>query len=185
MEHGACTLDISSDEESVARERCERGKENVPPADDVSQTSTLLHAGVGGGVGMAGEGRRMREKMRRDEDACDVDRAPLGEMETRDFWADGCDEDSVVVVPADVVDDEPEPEQEAEAEAEQRPEVPAFDFSPKITLPDVVTADAVSSSDVDALMQKGEHVVTPKFEGIEKAEQDFAIYESGSEKGDD
>lgn len=42
MEHSTCTLDLSSDEESRVRERDERGKENVPPQDDVSQTRTAV-----------------------------------------------------------------------------------------------------------------------------------------------
>lgn len=54
LEHGACTLDISSDEESVRGSRSERGKENVAPADDVSQTPARLG------------GRRMEEKKKED-----------------------------------------------------------------------------------------------------------------------
>ncbi|RAL61712.1 hypothetical protein DID88_002780 [Monilinia fructigena] len=44
MEHSTCTLDISSDEESLTRLRDERGKENVPPPDDISQTRTSMSA---------------------------------------------------------------------------------------------------------------------------------------------
>lgn len=43
IHHGACRLDINSDEEMAGRVLQERAegynKENVPPADDVSQTS--------------------------------------------------------------------------------------------------------------------------------------------------
>src|SRR5690606_22063345 len=44
LQHGTCTLDISSDEEFESRanrDRAEgRDKENIPPPEDVSQTSS-------------------------------------------------------------------------------------------------------------------------------------------------
>ncbi|KAG9246420.1 hypothetical protein BJ878DRAFT_533244 [Calycina marina] len=173
MEHSACTLDISSDEESALRERSDRGKENVPPVDDVSQTSTAIAMQLNGGTWV----QSLKERFSREDDACDIDRAPLGEMAPKDFWAEGCNEESVVLVPVD--------SDTIEEEEKLRPEVPKFDFTPQVALPEVIAS--VTMADVDALMQKSEHNVAPTAalsEGIEKVEENFAIYESGSEKGD-
>jgi len=171
MEHGACTLDISSDEESARQERSDRGKENVPPPDDVSQTSnqsTMAEPSMSS----------LKQRLRGDIDACDIDRSPLGEMSAKDFYADGCDDDSVALVPADVdVIDE---------ETEEETVVPSFDFLPEIQVPEVVCP--VDTTDVDELMRKDDFEIAGKaalFGGIEKAEEGFAIYESGSEKGDE
>lgn len=108
MEHGACCLDISSDEESAARAREERGKENVAPIDDVSQVS-LARSGAGvvseetEGAELAVEAevarplrKGLETKQRRsrkvlEEGAIEVDRKPLGEMAAEEFWAEGCD----------------------------------------------------------------------------------------------
>jgi len=170
MEHGACTLDISSDEENARQERSDRGKENVPPPDDVSQTSTQRTMAE---PSMSS----LKQRLRGDIDACDIDRAPLGEMSAKDFYAEGCDGDSVILIPADadVIDEE----------QEEEPVAPSFNFTTEIQVPQVMYP--VDTSDVDDLMRKDDYEIASKaalFEGIEKAEEGFAIYESGSEKGD-
>ncbi|KAK4196760.1 hypothetical protein QBC40DRAFT_5157 [Triangularia verruculosa] len=95
LQHGTCTLDISSDEESErrqSRDRAEgRDKENIPPADDISQTSARQSA-------------RMADV---DDMIIEKQRGPLAEMNAADYYAEGCTEDSVVLVPWD--------EEEAEA----------------------------------------------------------------------
>lgn len=143
MEHGACTLDISSDEESARQERSDRGKENVPPSDDVSQTSTQP---ITAEPSMSSQ----KQRLRGDIDACEVDRAPLGEMAATDFYAEGCDSDSVILIPADadIIDDE----------QEEEPIVPSFDFSAEITEPEV--GCVVDTADVDELMRKDDHEST-------------------------
>merc|ERR1711974_221529 len=100
--------DISSDEESAQRARRveKEDKENVPPVDDVSQTS-----------------RRVRARME-DEMVIEKERVALGEMKAEDFWAEGCDETSVVLVP----DDEEEQSKEAEL-----PKKKAFDVNFEFT----------------------------------------------------
>ncbi|KAK0668079.1 hypothetical protein QBC41DRAFT_129076 [Cercophora samala] len=89
LQHGTCTLDISSDEESErrqSRDRAEgRDKENIPPADDVSQTSARQAARVGDV----------------DDMIIEKQRGPLAEMNAADYYAEGCTEDSVVLVPWD------------------------------------------------------------------------------------
>lgn len=89
LQHGTCVLDISSDEESEEKSKREtaegRNKENVPPPDDISQTSA----------------RRAARARATDEMVVEKERIALGEMNTLDFYADGCDEGSIVIVPGD------------------------------------------------------------------------------------
>jgi len=101
MEHGASTLDISSDEDCAARRRrqdADRGKENVPPEGwsaparaALAREDARVHRGVcaamrGAAAAVAAE--RMEE-----------DRGPLREMDAAEFYPEGVDErDAVVVV---------------------------------------------------------------------------------------
>ncbi|TVY81156.1 hypothetical protein LSUE1_G006262, partial [Lachnellula suecica] len=176
MEHSTCTLDISSDEESAARLKDERGKENVPPLDDISQTRSQLSP-----VDVAEESmhdlkariRARRSRREAEEGAIDIDRSPLGDLAAEDFYAEGCDGASVFIIAADE-----EAETDVECEVEQ-PAVPVtFDFSPEIDLKG-------KGVDVEALMQKDDAEAAPKavlLEPIEKAEDGFEVWESGSAK---
>lgn len=89
LQHSTCRLDISSDEECerrLGREKAEdRGKENVPPADDVSQTSARRATTT------LSEGGMEYEKPR----------TALGDLNVEDFYAEGCDPTSVFIVPED------------------------------------------------------------------------------------
>jgi hypothetical protein len=182
MEHSTCTLDISSDEESAARMRDERGKENVPPLDDISQTRTQISEPVVDASTSSDlktracvSSRRRREL---DDGAIDIDRSPLGEMPAEDFYAEGCDGESVVIVPGEEDDDE--------AQELDTPCVPAaapmtFDFC-------LQSKEEVSDQVVDELMRKSEWDAAPKaalLEPLEKAEEGFQVWESGSAKGDE
>ncbi|KUJ17594.1 uncharacterized protein LY89DRAFT_684602 [Mollisia scopiformis] len=153
MEHGACTLDISSDEEGAGRERDARGKENVPPVDDVSQTS---------------RGRRAVQE----EGSIEVDRSPLGDLCKEDFYAEGVAEGDVFVVR-----EEEEGEEEKEVSVE-------FDFAGGEGK-EVVEIDVVPELDVETLMQRPSSTAAPKaalLQPIEKAEEGFELWESGSAK---
>ncbi|KAI1180475.1 hypothetical protein F4777DRAFT_318016 [Nemania sp. FL0916] len=87
LEHGACILDISSDEESECRRQRELDecKENVPPPDDVSQTRP----------------RASRFDANADVMLFEKERAPLQEMDAREYYPTGYSEDSVFIVPGD------------------------------------------------------------------------------------
>ncbi|TGO69991.1 hypothetical protein BOTNAR_0005g00730 [Botryotinia narcissicola] len=203
MEHSTGILDISSDEETLTRLRDERGKENVPPLDDISQTRTSLTA-FASSSSMSTSRKddmeiremkmriKMQQKKRREmeEGAIDVDRAPLGEMRKEDFYAEGCDEKSVFIILPDpepevsVEEEEEEAEKETEAPLEQKEQIP----EPQTTTPlpePVSTAYAPGKGkgkgkgkeiDIEFLMQK--KVVEP----MEKPEADFVVWESGSAK---
>ncbi|KAF4628884.1 hypothetical protein G7Y89_g9271 [Cudoniella acicularis] len=179
MEHSTCTLDISSDEESAARMRDERGKENVPPPDDVSQTRTVLSSSSLDMAESSMSDLKARIKARRsrrqlEEGAIEIDRSPLGDLAAEDFYAEGCDGESVFLIPSDV------PEEEEAQEQEQEHAPMAFDFVAEVKGkgPEV---------DIDTLMQKDDFEMAPKavlLEPIEKAEDGFDVWESGSSKGE-
>ncbi|KAJ8071183.1 hypothetical protein OCU04_001522 [Sclerotinia nivalis] len=187
MEHSTCTLDISSDEESLTRMRDERGKENVPPLDDISQTRTSMTAFASSSSTSMSMSRRddmeiremkmkvkMQQRKRREmeEGVIDVDRSPLGEMRKEDFYGEGCDEKSVFVILPD-----PEPEVLVEDEAEEIIEGPS-EQEEQTSEPMTFTSGKGKGKeiDIDFLMQK--KVVEP----IEKPEADFVVWESGSAK---
>ena len=86
-------LDINNDDESRQESR---GKENEPPADDVSQTSSgSPRTRSNDGEPSLQAGLRRRET---DPDAIEVDREALGDLAPRDFYPDGVSERDVVYV---------------------------------------------------------------------------------------
>ena len=187
MEHSTCTLDISSDEECAAHLRDDRGKENVPPPDDVSQTRTrLAEPGDASASSFSDPKARARFSARRrrelDDGAIDIDRCPLGEMPAEDFYAEGCDGESVVLVPAEEDDEAEDGAQEPEQDSPSVLAAPVtFDFCVK-------GKEEPSDAIVDELMRKSDWDVAPKaavLEPLEKAEDGFQVWESGSAKGDE
>ncbi|CVL00572.1 uncharacterized protein FMAN_09969 [Fusarium mangiferae] len=144
LQHSTCVLDISSDEESqrkLNRDRAEgRDKENVPPPDDVSQT---------------------RRAPKADDMIVEKERVALGEMNTADFYAEGCDETSVIFVPED------EPEVNATAPA---------------TATVVEKPIDPSTEDIDSLMAKPTEGSSKAavLEPIEGTGESFELWESGS-----
>ncbi|KAK4239536.1 hypothetical protein C8A03DRAFT_32396 [Achaetomium macrosporum] len=121
LQHGTCTLDISSDEESesrASRDRAEgRDKENIPPPEDVSQTSSARGSGAAAAA------------VEIDEDVLLLKgRGPLAEMNVTDFYGEGCDSTSVFVVPGDEEDPEAVVD-EGEVVTEELPPLPQEDES--------------------------------------------------------
>lgn len=158
LQHSTCVLDISSDEESevkASRERAEgRDKENIPPMDDVSQTSS-----------------RRAARLSADDMVVEKERVALGEMNTSDFYADGCDETSVIIVPGD------------EEEQPERLSVPTKEFA----LPPPPKVEAVPvMEDIDALISKPTEGSSKAalLEPIEGTGESFELWESGSAKDD-
>lgn len=93
MEHSACTLDISSDDEAGPAKHNDKGKENIPPPDHPESTSMV-------------ESSDMPSKTRRNAHAdamTDVgeDRAPLGALSAHDFYPEGLDAKSIAIVAPD------------------------------------------------------------------------------------
>ena len=186
MEHSTCTLDISSDEESVARMKDERGKENVPPVDDISQTRATFSSSVDVAESSISDlkaritaSRRRREV---DEGAIDIDRSPLGDLAAEDFYAEGCDGESVVLIPSEAGADAAHEDEEGRDQEEVSA---TFDFTAEVSSKG---KERSVDADIDALMMRREGDIAPNaalFGPIEKAEEGFAVWESGSAKGDD
>ncbi|KAI1138609.1 hypothetical protein F5Y05DRAFT_44791 [Hypoxylon sp. FL0543] len=163
LQHSTCVLDISSDEESESRRQRERaeGKENVPPMDDISQTSRP----------------RAARQVMDDEMVFEKERNPLGEMNVRDYYSEGCDENSVVLIPGDEENEQPQAQEESE-----------FQFAPELkptetdSVPQPCVQDGPKS--VDELMQKTDEPApgAALLEPMEGTGDSFEVWESGSAK---
>ena len=92
FQHDTNKLDISddSDEEGNVIMKDTRGKENIPPGENFS-----LHTAVV---------TTIRPVSRKDM-MTDEPRTPLGDLNAKDFYAEGCDESSVIVIPAVILHD--------------------------------------------------------------------------------
>ncbi|KAK1750509.1 hypothetical protein QBC47DRAFT_426049 [Echria macrotheca] len=164
LQHSTCTLDISSDEESERRARREqaegRDKENIPPADDISQTTLARAARAAGSF---------------DDMIIEKQRGPLLEMNAADYYAEGCDGSSVIIVPGDdeeaeTVIDETEPAPLEAFNEEPEPE-------PQTSLTDIETVD------IDELMGKEDPAEKAAvLQPIEGTGETFELWESGSSK---
>ncbi|OTA94585.1 hypothetical protein M434DRAFT_10536 [Hypoxylon sp. CO27-5] len=163
LQHSTCVLDISSDEESESRRQRERaeGKENVPPTDDISQTSRP----------------RAARHVMDDEMVFEKERNPLGEMDVREYYSEGCDENSIIIVPGD--EDSEQPQRQAASE---------FQFAPQSNSPesDTVLQPTVEdgAKSVDELMQKTDEPApgAAVLEPMEGTGESFEVWESGSAK---
>ena len=196
LQHGTCTLDISSDEESerrAKRDRAEgRDKENIPPPEDVSQTSSA-------------RGASSADPVEIDEDVLLLKgRGPLAEMNVTDFYAEGCDSSSVFIVPGDEEDPEAVVEGEQDGEREVAPPQFAQELAPlheeeaggqdqhqpqewcavasQLHAPQV-SLDDVEGVDVDDIMGTNDRAAEAAGLGpIEGAGESFELWESNSAK---
>ncbi|KXJ93433.1 hypothetical protein Micbo1qcDRAFT_55283 [Microdochium bolleyi] len=182
LQHSTCVLDISSDEETETRRQRERaeGKENVPPVDDVSQTSRP---------------RAARQAAETDAMVFEKERSPLGEMNVRDYFSEGCDENSVIIVPGD---DEDEAAQQQQPEAAfvpiledasasdepvlEQPSVAAEEPVPTVVEESIIEEQGIKSA--EELMGKTEDPApcAALLEPIEGTGESFDLWESGSAK---
>ena len=86
MEHSTCTLDISDDESRQAA-KDDRGKENIPPLD---YPGSLSHS-----IATTARAASRKDMM------TDEPRSPLGDLDARDYYAEGCDASSYYIIPAE------------------------------------------------------------------------------------
>ncbi|KAI1466453.1 uncharacterized protein F4812DRAFT_79161 [Daldinia caldariorum] len=167
LQHSTCVLDISSDEESETRRQRERaeGKENVPPVDDVSQTSRP----------------RASRPAADDEMMFEKERSPLGEMNVREYYSEGCDENTIVIIPGD--DEEAnEPHQHQQQQSENKPDFTPLSSSSELHAPQPSVKDGAQS--VDQLMGKADEPAPSAavLEPVEGTGESFEVWESGSAK---
>ncbi|KFZ11095.1 hypothetical protein V502_07749 [Pseudogymnoascus sp. VKM F-4520 (FW-2644)] len=174
MEHSTYTLDISSDEESATRPRDEgRGKENVPPTEDEGVAPQPQQVSAQGVEGKTRLGRRRRE-----ESEIEVDRQVLGEVPIGDLYAE--EAAGEVIVPADdVVELGPSPLS-----------APEFEFSSSAPLEETVVEEKREEVDVVAAAEElMTEVLAPQsaalLQPMEKAEEGWSVWESGSVGGDE
>ena len=87
FEHDTDRLDISDDSDGEGRLviKDTRGKENIPPTENFSVN----------GVPVTTVRSVSRKDMMTDEP-----RTPLGDLNAKDYYAEGCDDSSVIVIPA-------------------------------------------------------------------------------------
>ncbi|KAF2140353.1 uncharacterized protein K452DRAFT_231087 [Aplosporella prunicola CBS 121167] len=106
MEHSAGVLDISSDDDSDAKaqnEAREKGKENIPPPDhyqaSVSAQSTSGRRGTAASAEAQLEPLKLSKLSRKqNRDDMEEDRSPLSDLLTSDYFGEGLDANSYVIV---------------------------------------------------------------------------------------
>lgn len=158
LQHGTCVLDISSDEETERKATREDGgdKENVPPPGDSSQTSSSRSAATSENI---------------DDMVLDKERTALGEMNVADFYPEGHDDTSVVLVPAD-----------DEEHAAQAPTLNNFEFAPEVksdALCSLTEQDPIESLMAQPTDESSDAAVLQPIEGTGES---FELWESGSSK---
>ena len=154
MEHSTCTLDIS-DDESSPQKGDKDNKENVPPTDYTTQLSSS------------------RRDMMTDEA-----RSPLGDLEAKDFYAEGCDASSFIIVPAEDCSNE-KTVGASKVEGSSLPshspsDAVATDTEQNFMLAELVAKTDASANQVDLSLEQD----------ISDETSTFQIWESESAKGD-
>ncbi|KAK0638625.1 hypothetical protein B0T16DRAFT_336796 [Cercophora newfieldiana] len=166
LQHSTCTLDISSDEESEQRARREqaegRDKENIPPADDVSQT-TSARASRAAGVF--------------DDMVVEKQRGPLSDLNVEDYYAEGCDGTSVIIVPGDDEEAETVIDETEHASRDLEPveAIPVFEESTPFAKMEAINVDELMGKDEPALKAAA-------LQPMEGTGESFELWESGSFK---
>lgn len=110
MEHSACVLDISSDDDCETKRKndeMERGKENIPPPDFffTSPTSASANPRLPEMDNVTQHAALETVKLPKlrcplAQDAMDQDRSPLSDLPAADFFGPGLDASSHVIVDA-------------------------------------------------------------------------------------
>lgn len=177
LQHSTCVLDISSDEQSEEKatlQRAEgRDKENVPPADDVSQTTSVRSVAS---ARPAGDDDMVTEKQR----------VALGEMDASSFYAAGCDENSVVIVPGDEDNEAEFPAPVQAQDEEVQADVTTSMSEPETKLdavPEIKTKGKCKAA-VDELMAKPTEPIAKAavLESTDDSSERFELWEDGSTK---
>lgn len=105
MEHSASVLDISSDDDAATRrqnELREKGKENIPPPEHFANlpANAVVEASGASAAVPSKSARRSRKNI--SPDAMLEDRKPLEDLPASDFYPEGLDASSKVIVRGDI-----------------------------------------------------------------------------------
>ncbi|KAI0859226.1 hypothetical protein F4860DRAFT_483562 [Xylaria cubensis] len=176
LNHKTSGLDLMSEEQKRKKlqEEYEESKENHPPLDDVSQTSQP-------------PSRAVRLSSNTDEMVLEKERNPLGEMDPKDYYSEGCDENSIIIVPGDEDEETPVPNDH------DRRLISEVDFSVP-TVGEYTEAGAIAEpgfleeqekcASVEELMQKSDHAApgAAVLGPLEGTGESFEVWESSSAK---
>ncbi|MCJ1316057.1 hypothetical protein MMC15_001377 [Xylographa vitiligo] len=161
------TVDISDDESRRASNH-DRGKENIPPTDYLSSVVATQQVTTAGSAS--------RQAMMTDEP-----RTPLGDLDAADFYADGCDASSYIIVPAEKSDDKIEKPNEYPVEK-------SLSVAATGNVRIVCSQDSWKDLLVQVDVTQKANVVAPVVDpvvSLEECSADIEIWESESAKGDD
>ncbi len=172
LQHSTCVLDISSDEEyeqKARRERDEgRDKENIPPPNDISQTSSA----------------RLEPT---DDMAVEKTRNPLSQLNAADYYATGCDEASVVLVPSDELEEQVsdalvDPAAETGKSGDQED---SLETTAVAELEEQVQLETTGFVEDIMTCRDSAGCVASLLEPVEGTGDSFQLWESGSSKDDE
>ncbi|KAI1747384.1 hypothetical protein F4782DRAFT_426350 [Xylaria castorea] len=171
LNHKTSGLELISEEQKRKKlqEEYEEGKENHPPLDDISQTS---------------QPRAVRSS-NADEMVFEKERNPLGEMDPKDYYSEGCDENSIIIVPDDE-DEETPVQNDHQLVPEVNLSVPIGDYTEAdpIAKPEPEPLEEERHVSVEDLMQKTDHPAPSAavLEPLEGTGESFEVWESSSAK---
>ncbi|KAI1745916.1 hypothetical protein F4680DRAFT_442188 [Xylaria scruposa] len=177
LNHKTSGLDLMSEEQKRKKlqEEYEEGKENHPPLDDVSQTSQP-------------PSRAVRGASNTDEMVLEKERNPLGEMDPKDYYSEGCDENSIIMVPGDEDEETPvQNDHDHRLASEVEFSVPAvgeYAEADVIAEPEFPEEEEEKCASVEELMQKTDHAApgAAVLEPLEGTGESFEVWESSSAK---
>ena len=161
------TVDISDDESRRASNH-DRGKENIPPTDYLSSVVATQQVTTARSAS--------RQAMMTDEP-----RTPLGDLDAADFYADGCDTSSYIIVPAEKGDDKIEKPNEYPVEK-------SLSVAATGNVRMVCSQDSWKDLLVQVDVTQKANVVAPVVDpvvSLEECSADIEIWEGESAKGDD
>ncbi|KEF51491.1 uncharacterized protein A1O9_12408 [Exophiala aquamarina CBS 119918] len=192
MTQSAYGLDIS-DDESKSAERLDRGKENVDPNEISVPVTRSMAAAAAAAAATALNTKPISRTSRKGKDdmSDDEPRTPLGDLNPSEFYAEGLDATSVVLVHDDAPESEAVHQEDVTQESEPK-STQQFTFSATSTL----TAKAIEALDApsidqilsaptlewDGLVDDSASTVVDLDINTEATSQDVEIWESESAK---
>ena len=158
MEHSTCTLDISDDEARPSSKGDKENKENEPPVN--YQTQIAAHQSPD----------MMTEKVR----------TPLGDLEVKEFYAEGCDATSAFLVPEDDV-----PSGKATLQPQEVPPVTPCPAVEPLEIPSKEAPNLEADDQPAETPSKVDDAPSKSEETLEGSGLEFEIWESGSAKAEE
>ena len=164
MVHTTKTLDISDDESSLSKGDKDN-KENIPPIDGPAAVASAMH------------GTAARRDVMTDET-----RAPLGDLDAKDFYAEGCDASSCIIVAAEDPCEQTTDKLSTTVNT-QEPSTPPRPRAIAVTEAQAGWEDVIARFSAKTATAADADLKTVK-DGSKEATE-IQIWESGSAKGDD